>query len=217
MRAERSPSSWLPFEDITEPGCARPVTRPAPPLVGLASRSEVVPSSRSAVIGSALPLRRSRRPALGTSELNGAARSHRRRAAPLLGLPSPSEYDRGRLAEALSSDGASLGFLPLQRLRKREPTYPGFASSRFGCGFRVSHPRAAFRLPRPSDPLGPVTLLGFPLRGFSLSTEPQRLSTSIALLPLPARLARPEGRVSRVRTRLQGFAPRESPSRSSGV
>jgi hypothetical protein len=47
--------------------------------------------------------------------------------------------------------GASQEFLPLQRMQMREPTHPGFASSRFGCGCRVSHPLAAFRLPRPSD------------------------------------------------------------------
>jgi hypothetical protein len=57
--------------------------------------------------------------------------------------------------------GASLEFLPLQRVQMREPTYPGFASSRFGCGCRVSHPLAALRLPRPSDRLRPVTLMGF--------------------------------------------------------
>ena len=57
--------------------------------------------------------------------------------------------------------GASLEFLPLQRVQMREPTNPGFASSRFGCGCRVSHPLAALRLPRPSDRLRPVTLMGF--------------------------------------------------------
>lgn len=57
--------------------------------------------------------------------------------------------------------GASLEFLPLQRMQMREPTHPGFASSRFGCGCRVSHPLAALRLPRPSDRLRPVTLMGF--------------------------------------------------------
>lgn len=58
--------------------------------------------------------------------------------------------------------GASQKFLPLQRMQMREPTHPGFASSRFRCGCRVSHPLAAFRLPRPSDRLRPVTLMGFP-------------------------------------------------------
>jgi len=57
--------------------------------------------------------------------------------------------------------GASLEFLPLQRMQMREPTHPGVASSRFGCGYRVSHPLAALRLPRPSDRLRPVTLMGF--------------------------------------------------------
>jgi hypothetical protein len=58
--------------------------------------------------------------------------------------------------------GASLEFLPLQRMQMREPTHPGVASSRFGCGCKVSHPLAALRLPRPSDRLRPVTLMGFP-------------------------------------------------------
>ena len=57
--------------------------------------------------------------------------------------------------------GASQEFVPLQRMQMREPTYPGFASSRLRCGFRVSHPLAALRLPRPSDRLRPVTLMGF--------------------------------------------------------
>ena len=82
--------------------------------------------------------------------------------------------------------GASQEFLPLQRMRRREPTHPGVASSRFWCGCRVSHPLAAFRLPRPSDLFRPVTLMGFPLRSFSLRTEPWRLSTLAALLPLSA-------------------------------
>lgn len=59
-------------------------------------------------------------------------------------------------------------FLPLQRIRIRGPTAPGFASSRFRCGHRVSHPLAALRPPNPSGPFRPVTLLGFPLRSLSL-------------------------------------------------
>jgi len=82
--------------------------------------------------------------------------------------------------------GASQEFLPLQRMQMREPTHPGFASSRFGCGCRVSHPLAALRLPRPSDRLRPVTLMGFPLRSFSLQAELRRLSAPVALLPLSA-------------------------------
>jgi hypothetical protein len=78
-------------------------------------------------------------------------------------------------------------FLPLQRMQMREPTHPGFASSRFGCGCRVSHPLAAFRLPRPSGRLGPVTLMGFsPSKRFP-PTEPERLSAPVALLSLLAR------------------------------
>lgn len=74
---------------------------------------------------------------------------------PLQSIPGPAcRRPLGR--------GASLEFLPLQRMQMREPTHPGFASSRFGCGCRVSHPLAAFRLPRPSGRLGPVTLMGFP-------------------------------------------------------
>jgi hypothetical protein len=93
------------------------------------------------------------------------------------GLPKPSR-----------ATAPPMGFLPLQRLRKREPTRPGFASSRFRCGSRVFHPPAALRLPQPSGPLGPVTLLGFPLRGFSLPAEPRRLSAPAAFLPLSAQL-----------------------------
>lgn len=77
-------------------------------------------------------------------------------------------------------------FFPLQRMRKREPTRPGFASSRFRCGFRVSHPLAAFRLPRPSDLFRTVTLLGFSPSKLFPPAEPRRLSAPLALLPLPA-------------------------------
>lgn len=82
--------------------------------------------------------------------------------------------------------GASQEFLPLQRMQMREPTHPGFASSRFRCGCRVSHPRAAFRLPNPPDLFRPVTLLGFSPSKLLPPAEPRRLSTPVALLPLPA-------------------------------
>ena len=82
--------------------------------------------------------------------------------------------------------GASLEFLPLQRIQTREPTHPGFASSRFRCGCRVSHPLAAFRLPHPPDLFRPVTLLGFSPSKLLPPTEPWRLSAPVALLPLPA-------------------------------
>ncbi|CAN5294721.1 hypothetical protein BH18GEM1_BH18GEM1_10550 [soil metagenome] len=70
-------------------------------------------------------------------------------------------------------------------MRRREPTHPGFASSRFGCGSRVSHPPAALRLPRPSGSFEPVTLMGFSPSKLSPPAEPWRLSTPDALLPLP--------------------------------
>lgn len=185
--------------------------------MGLASLPE---TSRRAVARSLVP----RSPfavgpqasAVGSSRLDGGTWRSRTSTLRLSEGWLPFRVLPGRLAAARRLAAPSLRFWPLQRFRRREPTHPGFASSRFGSGFRVSHPRAALRLPQPSDPLGSVTLLGFPLRGFSLSTEPQRLSASVALLPLSARLADPKV-VESVRTRLQGLAPRESPSRSNGV
>lgn len=78
--------------------------------------------------------------------------------------------------------GASLEFLPLQRMQMREPTCPGVASSRFGCGCRVSHPLAALRLPRPSDRLRPVTLMGF----FPFEASPSGRSRGASRHPVPS-------------------------------
>lgn len=131
--------------------------------MGLASLSEVVPAKRSASSVSRSPFAVSHRSGPG----HGVFQDRRRRvnvedvrAPPLRGLASPSEYYRAGLPSPLGH-GASQEFLPLQRMQMREPTHPGFASSRFGCGCRVSHPLAAFRLPRPSDLFRPVTLMGF--------------------------------------------------------
>lgn len=88
--------------------------------------------------------------------------------------------------------GASLEFLPLQRMQMREPTCPGVASSRFGCGCRVSHPLAALRLPRPSDRLRPVTLMGF---SPSKLLPPDGAVTPLgALCPLAVACTRRRGR-----------------------
>ena len=102
-------------------------------------------------------------------------------------------------------------------MRMREPTHPGFASSRFRCGFRVSHPLAAFIRPRPSSRLRPVALMGFSPSKLLPPTEPWRLSAPAALLPLLARLTKPEDHACLTRARLQGLAPRRSPSRPAGI
>jgi hypothetical protein len=108
---------------------------------------------------------------------------HPRSASPRVG--PPSEYDRKSLPAPSRAAAPPLELLPLQRMRRREPTHPGFASSRFGCGSRVSHPPAALRLPRPSGSFEPVTLMGFSPSKLSPPAEPWRLSTPDALLPLP--------------------------------
>ena len=97
----------------------------------------------------------------------------------------------------------------------REPTHPGFASSRFGCGCRVSHPLAALRLPRPSGPFRPVTLMGFPLRSLPLPR-----SRDASRRPMPScrypsgNGCNPKITVAPDRARLQGLAPRGNPWRA---
>lgn len=99
--------------------------------------------------------------ALGSSKLTGGASKSKTSAHRLSEGWPPLQSMTGPACRSPLGHGASQEFLPLQRMRMREPTHPGFASSRFGCGCRVSHPLAAFRLPRPSDRLRPVTLMGF--------------------------------------------------------
>lgn len=210
----------LSLEDSTGSGFARALSRPATPLMGLASLSEVVPANRSAGIGFALPLRRQppKWPRPWGLPCSPEARGCRRRprtASPRVGVPFrvlPGPACRRPLGR-----GASLEFLPLQRMQMREPTYPGFASSRFGCGCRVSHPLAALRLPRPSDRLRPVTLMGF--SPSKLLPPDGAVAPLGALCPLVVTCTRrtwPKPRCGRWQTRLQGLALRRSPSRSHG-
>jgi len=136
--------------------------------MGFASLSEVIPAPGSAVIGSALPLRRRLAPRPWGLPDHRRVRSFEngRSASPRVG--PPTEYDRVSCRCPVGQRRLPWSFSPLQRIRMREPTNPGFASSRCWCGYRVSRPPAAFLLPRPSDRLGPVTLMGFPLRSFPL-------------------------------------------------
>lgn len=126
---------------------------------------------------------------MGSSWLTGGCGSRRLRTPPLRGFTSPSESDREGLPAPSRAAAPPLEFRPLQRMRRREPTHPGFASSRFRYGRRVSHPLAVLRLPLPPGPFRPVTLLGFPPSKLLPLTEPWRLSTPSALLSLPARAA----------------------------
>lgn len=114
-----------------------------PPLVGFASLSEVIPARGSAVIGSALPLRRRLAPRPWGLPDRRRVRSFEngRSASPRVG--PPSEYDRVSCRSPVGQRRLPWSLSPLQRMRTREPTYPGFASSRFWCGYRVSHPPAA--------------------------------------------------------------------------
>lgn len=186
--------------------------------MGFASLSEVIPVTGSAVIGSALPLRRRLTPRPWGLPDRRRVRSFEngRSASPRVG--SPSEYDRVSCRCPVGQRRLPWSFSPLQRIRTREPTNPGFASSRFWCGSRVLHPPAAFLLPRPPDRLGSVTLMGFPLRSFPLPRSLGRLSASVALLPLAVRtVGVAPGATSRSGPpRLQGFAPRGNPWRKSG-
>jgi hypothetical protein len=186
--------------------------------MGFASLSEVIPAPGSAVIGSALPLRRRLAPRPWGLPDHRRVRSFEngRSASPRVG--PPSEYDRVSCRCPVGQRRLPWSFSPLQRIRIREPTDPGFASSRFWCGYRVSHPLAAFLLPRPSDRLGSVTLMGLPPPKLSPPTEPRRLSAPVALLPLAVRtVGVAPGATSRSGPpRLQGFAPRGSPWRKSG-
>ena len=103
-------------------------------------------------------------------------------------------------------------FLPLQRIRWRGPTTPGFASSRFRCGFRV---RALLPPYVPRDLSGrfrPATLLGFsPSKPFpphgAVAPLGARCPPAVPRQPCAVRKPR-----EAERTRLQGLAPRRSPS-----
>ena len=98
---------------------------------------------------------------MGSSLLAGSTWKSKTSAHRLSEGWPPLQSMTGQACRRPLGRGASQEFLPLQRMQMREPTYPGFASSRLRCGFRVSHPLAALRLPRPSDRLRPVTLMGF--------------------------------------------------------
>ncbi len=100
MRIGRDSRVRFSFEDSTGSGFARPLSRRATPLVGLASLSEVIPANRSASSVSRSPSAVSHRSGPG----HGVFPARRRRvdvedvrAPPLLGLASPSEYCRAGL------------------------------------------------------------------------------------------------------------------------
>jgi len=189
-----------------------------PPLVGLASLSEVVPAGRSAAIGSALPLRRCQRPGLGVFLTRRCrAESFDVRTAPLLGLASPSEYDRGRPAEALSGDSAFPGVSAPTALAVAGTHFSGICLvpvpvrlQGFSPSCRVTSP-ASFRPFKAGDAHG---VLPF-------EASPSGRSRGASRRPLPSCRCRhsayaTEATYHRWQTRLQGLAPRRSPSRSHG-
>jgi hypothetical protein len=164
---------WFSSEDSTGSGYARPLPRPASPLMGLTSLPEVVPASCSASLVSRSPFAVSHRSGPG----HGVFLAHRRRvkveddrAPPLRGLASPSEYSRAGLPtpsrawrlpgvpapSAHADAGAHSPGICLVPVRVR---LQGFAPS---C--RVSSP-ASFRPVRAGDAHGVLPFEAFPFGG----------------------------------------------------
>ncbi len=158
--------SWglPPFQRSSRRSVARSLVPRSPSVVGVAPRPWGLPDHRR----------------VRTFEND-------RSASPRVG--SPSEYDRVGCRCPLGQRRLPWSFSPLQRIQMREPTCPGFASSRFRCGYRVSHPLAALHLPRPSDRLGPVTLMGLSPSKPYPPAERLRLSARVALLPLASQMS----------------------------
>lgn len=139
------------FEDSTGSGFARPLSRPATPLMGLASLSEVVPANRSAGIGFALPLRRQppKRPRPWGLPCSPEARGCRRRprtASPRVGVPF--RVLPGRLADALSGAAPPWSSCPFSACRCGSPLIrdlprPGSGAA---AGFLTLLPRCVSRV-----------------------------------------------------------------------
>lgn len=115
---------------------------------------------------------------MGSSELAGAARSPKTSVrAPLLGLASPSEYDRGRPAEALSGDSAFPGVSAPSALAEAGTHCPGICLvpvrvrlQGFSPSGRVSSP-ASFRPVKAGDAHGVLPFEAFPFGGAAMPLD----------------------------------------------
>lgn len=209
---------WVSSEDSTGSGYARSLPRPASPLMGLTSLPEVVPASCSAALVSRSPFAVSHRSGLG----HGVFLAHRRRvnvedvrAPPLRGLASPSEYSRAGLptpsrarrlpgVPAPSAHADAGAHSPGICLVPVPVRLQGFAPS---C--RVSSP-ASFRPVRAGDAHGVLPFEAFPSgRSRNASRRPLPSCRYSHSAYVAVRL-----HAAAWQARLQGLAPRRSPSRS---
>ncbi len=191
MRFERHRACFL-LRSSACPGRALALTRAAPPLVGLASLPEVVPTSCSAVIGSALPLRRldrSPRPwGLPSSPVVRESPRTPRSASPRVDLPF--RVLPGRPAGALSGSSASRG-VPSPTAYPVAGTHnPGICLVPVPVRLQGSSPPAALRPPRPIRPFPAGNAPGvLPFEAF-----PSARSRGASRRPLPSCRSPPANR-----------------------
>jgi len=119
----------------------------------------IIGAQSSALLGYALPLRRSLGQAeaqpnatLGYSSGHPAAQ-RKPRSHPLVRFRAPSGYGPKVPRPASRLTAPLLGFLPLQRIQQGKSTDPGIPNARFWSASRVSHPLGGFILPLPPGPI----------------------------------------------------------------